>query len=30
MIEIDHRRHWIVPGFIDPHIHFPQAQVIAG
>ncbi|MCK0195373.1 guanine deaminase [Ancylobacter sp. 6x-1] len=28
-IEIDHRPHLIVPGFIDPHIHFPQVQVIA-
>ncbi|WP_282602151.1 guanine deaminase [Paracoccus sp. PARArs4] len=27
--EIDHRPHLIMPGFIDPHIHFPQAQVIA-
>ncbi|MBO6891361.1 MAG: guanine deaminase [Roseibium sp.] len=26
---IDHRPHLIVPGFIDTHIHFPQAQVIA-
>ena len=26
---IDHRPHLILPGFIDPHIHFPQAQVIA-
>jgi len=25
---IDHRPHLIVPGFIDPHIHFPQMQVI--
>ena len=25
----DHRPHLILPGFIDPHIHFPQAQVIA-
>ena len=25
----DHRPHLIVPGFIDPHIHFPQTQVIA-
>ncbi len=24
----DHRPHLILPGFIDPHIHFPQAQVI--
>ncbi|MDE3175917.1 MAG: guanine deaminase [Pseudomonadota bacterium] len=28
-IEIDHRPHLILPGFIDPHIHFPQVQVIA-
>ena len=27
--EIDHRPHLIMPGFIDPHIHFPQLQVIA-
>ena len=26
---IDHRPHLIVPGFIDPHIHFPQTQVVA-
>ena len=26
---IDHRPHLILPGFIDPHIHFPQAEVIA-
>ena len=26
---IDHRPHLILPGFIDPHIHFPQTQVIA-
>ncbi|MFI4994468.1 MAG: guanine deaminase [Hyphomicrobiales bacterium] len=25
----DHRPHLISPGFIDPHIHFPQTQVIA-
>jgi guanine deaminase len=25
----DHRPHLILPGFIDPHIHFPQMQVIA-
>jgi guanine deaminase len=24
----DHRPHLILPGFIDPHIHFPQTQVI--
>lgn len=27
--EIDHRPHLIMPGFIDPHLHFPQVQVIA-
>lgn len=26
---IDHRGHWIVPGFIDTHVHYPQADVIA-
>lgn len=26
---IDHRPFLIMPGFIDPHIHFPQVQVIA-
>jgi guanine deaminase len=25
---VDHRPHLIMPGFIDPHIHFPQMQVI--
>lgn len=25
---IDHRPNLILPGFIDPHIHFPQMQVI--
>jgi guanine deaminase len=25
----DQRPHLIMPGFIDPHIHFPQTQVIA-
>lgn len=29
LAEIDHRPHLIMPGFIDPHIHFPQVQVIA-
>jgi guanine deaminase len=29
LVEIDHRPHLILPGFIDPHIHFPQTQVIA-
>lgn len=27
--QIDHRPHLILPGFIDPHIHFPQGQVVA-
>lgn len=27
--ETDHRPHLILPGFIDPHLHFPQVQVIA-
>ena len=26
---VDHRPHLIIPGFIDPHNHFPQLQVIA-
>lgn len=26
---IDHRPHLLMPGFIDPHIHFPQMQVTA-
>lgn len=26
--EIDHRPHLLLPGFIDPHIHFPQTQVV--
>lgn len=25
---IDHRPNLIVPGFIDPHIHYPQMQVV--
>ncbi|MFD1881819.1 guanine deaminase [Paracoccus pacificus] len=29
LAETDHRPHLILPGFIDPHIHFPQVQVIA-
>jgi len=29
VVEIDHRPSLILPGFIDPHIHFPQVQVIA-
>ena len=29
LTEIDHRPHLILPGFIDPHIHFPQVQVVA-
>ncbi|MGO6813848.1 guanine deaminase [Rhizobium brockwellii] len=28
-VEIDHRPHLIMPGFIDMHLHFPQMQVIA-
>jgi len=27
-VEIDHRPHLILPGFIDCHVHFPQMQVI--
>ncbi|MDZ5695772.1 guanine deaminase [Chelativorans sp. M5D2P16] len=26
---IDHRPHLLMPGFVDAHAHFPQAQVIA-
>ncbi len=26
---VDHRPHLLMAGFIDPHIHFPQSQVIA-
>ena len=29
LIEIDHRPHLLMAGFIDTHIHFPQVQVIA-
>nr|WP_111298766.1 guanine deaminase [Paracoccus saliphilus] len=29
LMVIDHRPNLILPGFIDPHIHFPQLQVIA-
>ncbi|ACP26151.1 guanine deaminase [Sinorhizobium fredii NGR234] len=29
VMEIDHRPHLIVPGFIDTHLHFPQMQVMA-
>src|SRR5579862_9831227 len=25
----DHRGKLVMPGFIDPHLHFPQTQVIA-
>ncbi|MEM6382903.1 MAG: guanine deaminase [Pseudomonadota bacterium] len=25
---VDHRPHLLLPGFIDPHIHYPQMQVI--
>lgn len=28
-VEIDHRPHLLMPGFIDTHLHFPQVQVIA-
>ncbi len=28
-VEIDHRPHIVMAGFIDPHIHFPQVQVVA-
>jgi guanine deaminase len=28
VIEIDHRPHLILPGFIDTHLHLPQMQVI--
>ncbi|MBB5534334.1 guanine deaminase [Rhizobium giardinii] len=27
-VEIDHRPHLVLPGFIDTHLHFPQMQVI--
>lgn len=27
-VEVDHRPHLILPGFIDCHVHFPQMQVI--
>jgi guanine deaminase len=27
-VEVDHRPHLILPGFIDTHLHFPQMQVI--
>ncbi len=26
---VDHRPHLVTPGFIDPHIHVPQTQVVA-
>lgn len=29
VVEINHHPHLILPGFIDPHTHFPQMQVIA-
>ncbi len=29
VVVTDHRPHLIMPGFIDPHLHFPQMQVIA-
>ncbi|WP_152047250.1 guanine deaminase [Aureimonas psammosilenae] len=25
---VDHHRHLVMPGFIDPHLHMPQTQVI--
>ncbi|WP_299351166.1 guanine deaminase [uncultured Shimia sp.] len=28
-VEVDHRPHFLMAGFIDTHIHFPQVQVIA-
>ncbi|MDQ2091008.1 guanine deaminase [Marimonas arenosa] len=28
-LEIDHRPHLLMAGFIDAHVHFPQVQVIA-
>lgn len=28
-VVIDHRPHLMMAGFIDPHIHFPQLQVVA-
>jgi len=27
--QIDHRGHWLMPGFIDTHVHSPQIDVIA-
>lgn len=29
MAVVDHRPHLVMPGFIDPHLHMPQTQVIA-
>ncbi|MEH6717627.1 MAG: guanine deaminase [Aurantimonas endophytica] len=29
MTVVDHRPHLVLPGFIDPHLHMPQTQVIA-
>lgn len=26
---VDHRPHLLLPGFVDPHIHMPQTQVVA-
>ncbi|MBO0904417.1 guanine deaminase [Jiella sonneratiae] len=26
---VDHRPHLVLPGFVDPHLHLPQTQVIA-
>ncbi|MEG3766468.1 amidohydrolase family protein, partial [Alteromonas sp. 14N.309.X.WAT.G.H12] len=25
----DHREHWIMPGLIDSHLHFPQTEMLA-
>ncbi len=25
----DHRNHWIMPGLIDSHLHFPQTEMLA-
>lgn len=29
LVEVDHRPHLLMAGFIDTHIHFPQVQVVA-
>lgn len=26
---LDHREHWIMPGLIDSHLHFPQTEMLA-